>query len=59
MSRALTAREVADRLGVTERTVRNLVYQRRIPFIQIGRAVRFKPEDVDRFIAENTTEARP
>lgn len=42
--------ELADRLGVTERFVRRLVEERRIPFLKIGKFVRFDPDDVERWI---------
>ncbi|MFN8037187.1 MAG: helix-turn-helix domain-containing protein [Acidimicrobiia bacterium] len=37
---------LAERLGVTERHVRRLVAERRIPFVKVGRFVRFDPTDV-------------
>lgn len=43
--------QVALRLGVTTRFVRRLVEERRIPFHKIGRFVRFRPGDVDDWIA--------
>ncbi len=42
----LTIEELADHLGVTERHVRRLVAERRIPFLKVGRFVRFDPSDV-------------
>lgn len=43
--------QLAERLGVTERFVRRLVEERRIPFLKIGKFVRFDPADIDRWIA--------
>lgn len=43
----------AQRLGTTERHVRELVYRRRIPFVKVGRLVRFEVTDIDAWIAEN------
>ncbi len=43
--------QLAERLGVSERFVRRLVEERRIPFLKIGKYVRFDPDDVDRWIA--------
>ena len=50
--RLLTAREVAARLGVSERWVRDHATRRnpRIPAIKLGPLVRFRPPDVDEFI---------
>ena len=42
----LTIEELADHLGVTERHVRRLVAERGIPFLKVGRFVRFDPSDV-------------
>jgi excisionase family DNA binding protein len=41
---------VAERLGVTLRFVRRLVAERRIPYIKLGKPVRFERADVERFI---------
>jgi excisionase family DNA binding protein len=43
---------VAERLAVTERFVRRLVFERRIPFLKIGHFVRFDPVEVERWIAQ-------
>lgn len=40
----------ADRLGVTERWVRRAVAERRIPFVKVGRFVRFEPRALDDYI---------
>ena len=41
---------LAARLGVTERFVRRLVDERRIPFLKLGRFVRFDPRQVELWI---------
>jgi excisionase family DNA binding protein len=43
---------VAERLAVSERFVRRLVFERRIPFLKIGHFVRFDPAEIERWIAE-------
>lgn len=43
---------LAERLGVTERFVRRLVAERRIPFLKIGKFIRFEPADVAAWIDE-------
>jgi excisionase family DNA binding protein len=43
---------VAKRLAVTERFVRRLVFERRIPFLKIGHFVRFDPSEIERWITE-------
>jgi excisionase family DNA binding protein len=42
--------EVASWLGVESGFVRRLIAQRRIPFIKIGKYVRFDPEDLSAWI---------
>jgi excisionase family DNA binding protein len=38
-----TRKQIADYIGVSERTVSNMMRQRRIPVIKIGKTVRFDP----------------
>jgi excisionase family DNA binding protein len=42
---------LADRLGVGERFVRRLVEERRIPYLKIGRLVRFDAREVEEWIS--------
>ncbi|HLX88498.1 MAG TPA: helix-turn-helix domain-containing protein [Acidimicrobiales bacterium] len=44
---------VAKALGVTERHVRRLVDERRIPFVKVGYFIRFEPEEVARWVKEH------
>lgn len=46
----LTVHEAARFLSVSVSTVYGWVWQRRIPFVKIGRVVRFDPRDLDAFI---------
>ena len=48
--------ELAARLGVSERFVRRLVEERRIPYLKIGRFIRF---DIDRWLTPQRVEPRP
>lgn len=41
---------LAERLGVTERFVRRLVAERRVPFLKIGKFIRFDPRAVDSWL---------
>jgi excisionase family DNA binding protein len=54
----LDARGLADRLGITERHVRRLVAERRIPFVKVGRFVRFDPVAVASWLAGSSVEAQ-
>jgi excisionase family DNA binding protein len=46
LSTLLDIGAVAERLSVTERHVRRLVAERRIPYVKVGRFVRFDPVDI-------------
>ena len=48
-----TIREAAQYLAVSVSTLYGWVWQRRIPFIKIGRALRFDPHDLAAFIEAN------
>lgn len=41
---------LAERLGVTPRFVRRLVHERRVPFLKIGKFVRFDPHEIEAWI---------
>lgn len=47
----------AEYLGTTERHVRELKYRRAIPFVKVGRSLRFDIRDLDRWIEAHKTEA--
>ena len=49
--------ELAERLGTTERFVRRLVAERRVPFHKVGKYVRFDPRDIDEWLVERRVEA--
>ncbi len=51
-ARLLKAAEVAKRLGVSERWVRDHATRRspRIPVVSLGSLVRFRQEDIEQFI---------
>ena len=38
--------ELAERLGVTHRHVRRLVAERKVPFLKVGRFIRFDPAQI-------------
>jgi len=48
----MNCEQLAEHLGVTVRFVRRLVDERRVPFMKIGRFVRFDPNEIDAWIAE-------
>jgi len=48
--------EVAVALRVTPRLVRRLVAERRIPFVKVGRFVRFDPGELDVWLDQQRVE---
>lgn len=52
----LTPMEVAERLRVSTRTLEFWRHQGRGPaFVRLGKRVRYRPDDVEAFIAEQRT----
>jgi len=50
--------EAARFLAVSPSTLYGWVWQRRISFVKVGRAVRFDMADLERFVAQNRIQAR-
>ena len=53
----LKAKEVALALNVSQNTVRQWIWQRRLPVIKLGRAVRLRREDLMAFIERHRRDA--
>ncbi len=54
-TRALTEQEVAARFGLSVATLRAWRWKRKGPrHVRLGRAVRYLPDDLDRFLAVNS-----
>jgi excisionase family DNA binding protein len=51
--RLLTIREAAGYLAVSVSTLYGWVWQRRVPFVKVGRALRFDLQDLEDFIEAN------
>jgi excisionase family DNA binding protein len=54
----LRVRDVVEQHGLTERHVRQLVNERRIPFYKVGVVVMFDPDDLDAWFAQQRIEAQ-
>jgi excisionase family DNA binding protein len=46
MNKLLSTKELAEKLGVTTRTIANLMLRRKIPYLKVGNRNRFDPEQV-------------
>lgn len=57
-ARLVTVQDAAVYLAVSVSTLYGWVYQRRIPFVKVGRALRFDPADLDQFIESNRIRPR-
>jgi excisionase family DNA binding protein len=47
--------ELSQRLNIAKGTLYNWVYLRRIPFVKLGRALRFDPNEIDRIVHLSST----
>ena len=52
----LTRKQVADYLGIAAGTLANWASAKRLhlPFVRVGRAIRYREADVAQFVAERT-----
>ena len=59
IKRLLKAPELAEYIGTTTLNVYQMVSKKQIPFVKIGRSVRFDKWDIDRFIEAHKHRAHP
>lgn len=57
LPRLLDVDSLADRLGVTSRHIRRLVTERRIPFVKVGRFVRFDPAAIADWLSRHRVDS--
>lgn len=50
----LTIEELAAYLGLAKATLREWTWQRRIPFVKLGRAVRFRRAEIEAWLAQQS-----
>ncbi len=53
----LTVEQAAARLGTTDRFIRRLRTERRIPVVKLGKHIRIDSNDLDAYIAAGRQEA--
>jgi excisionase family DNA binding protein len=58
ISKLLRGIEVAGTLNVSKAFAYRMMADGRIPTVKLGRSVRVRPEDLDGFIAESTSQER-
>ncbi len=59
LGRLMTVREVARELGVSHHTIYSWVSQRRIPFLKIGRLLRFDATAIAQWLRERAEPTVP
>lgn len=55
----LDIEEVIKRLGVSDSTIRRLVREEKLRAYRIGRRLKFKQEDIDRFVESQVITGKP
>jgi len=59
MRRLISIQEAAEYTGLSHHTLYTMVSQRRVPFVKMGRLVKFDVELVDKWIKQNTVMPMP
>ena len=53
-----TIQDIADELGVTDRTVRNLIKAEALEAVRVGRMIRVRSSALQRFLNDRSTRRR-
>jgi excisionase family DNA binding protein len=59
MDDLISIREASAMLGLSRSTLRDWVWRKKIAHVRVGRAVRFKPSDVQALIEAGSVPASP
>jgi excisionase family DNA binding protein len=52
LPKLLDINELAEQLGTSQRHIRRLIADRRVPYLKVGRLIRFDAEDIGRWLDE-------
>jgi excisionase family DNA binding protein len=55
----LSIDQVVERLGTSTRHIRRLIADRRIPYLKVGKLVRFDPDEINRWLDGSRVALRP
>jgi len=58
MNRLLSIKQTAEYTGLSPHTLYTMVSQRRIPYVKVGRLVKFDPAILERWIQQRTVMPR-
>ena len=58
LPRLLDIEGLAKHLGVTHRHIRRLIAERRIPYVKVGRLIRFDADEITAWLNENRRPTR-
>ncbi|WP_348265273.1 helix-turn-helix domain-containing protein [Telmatobacter sp. DSM 110680] len=50
MSKLLSVAEFAEAIGLSPKTIRQWVWMRRVAYVRVGRAIRFRQETVEEIL---------
>jgi excisionase family DNA binding protein len=53
----MTTEQFAETIGLAPSTVRQWVWRRKVPYVRVGRAIRFRPETAQQIIERGTMPA--
>lgn len=53
----MTVEQFAEAVGLRPATVRQWIWLRKVPYVRVGRAIRFKPETAQQIVARGTVPA--
>ena len=59
MHRLITIKEAGEYTGLSHHTLYTMVSQRRVPFVKVGRLVKFDVELLDKWIKQHTVMPMP
>ena len=58
MDELLTVKEVAEKMKITEKSVRRYVAEGMLKAIKLERVLRFREDDIEEFLTERTINAK-
>ncbi len=51
-------RETASELKISIHTLRSWIYQKRLPYVHLGRRVLLRREDIETFVSKNLVDSK-